>query len=482
MSSATHCLTGSETTADALARRLGAPADLHEVRLDLLEEIDDSAFALLQRHGPRLLVTCRAATEGGGFAGAEADRLEVLARAARCGVAWLDLELFLFEQGALSRLGLGDLPDPPRLVASLHDFEGGPGLAGELARRFDGCPADVAKLAVAVRGADDLAGLRRLDLGCALRVVVGMGEAGVWSRMRPADFGSHWTYLTTTTDRATAPGQLTEEVARSMRLDRHEELAPLALVGGHGIRRSPGPRVHNALLEELDLPYQYLPLPSDEAPRRAALADLGVAGMSVAAPHTGAMASACQNLDTWARRCASVNTIQCLDDGRWNGFNTDAPAVLSLLGDAVRAGDRVLVLGAGATARAAATALTSAGAQVSLAARHPGRAAGSRWDVVDLEDAARFEADVLLNCTPLGGEETAEPWPFAPEARVVLDTVLRPQGATPLVERARDHGCLTFTGHQLWCHQAALQMSHLLAREITPEALMHHLEAAGWEI
>ena len=482
MNAPARCLTGSEGRSTALAQRLDSHADLHEVRLDLLDEIDDDTFALLSQHGPRLVVTCRAAAEGGGFDGAEAERLQVLARAARAGIAWLDLELFLFEQGAIARLGLPSGPDRPQLIASLHDFEGAPGRAALLAARFDGCPADLAKLAVKVDGPGDLAELRRLDLPCRDQVVIGMGEAGVWSRVRPSDFGSRWTYVTTTADRATAPGQLTEELAASLRLDGHRDLSPLALVGDGTIRRSPGPRVHNALLRELDLPYQYLPLPSEEAPGRASLASLGVVGMSIAAPYKASLLAACQELDPWAHRCAAINTIQRLEDGRWMGSNTDAPAVLSLLGEHLRPDDRVLVLGTGAAARAAGAALASAGARVSLASRRGRRAEEANWSIVDWSDVTHFRPDVLVNCTPLGGRDERVQWPPEIDARVVLDMVLRPDGATSLVDRARARGCITFTGQQLWCHQGARQMSLLVGREITPTMLRRHLGAAGWEI
>ncbi len=480
MNSPARCLTGSERSSTALARRLEAHAGLHEVRLDLLDEIDDDTFALLRRHGPRLVVTCRAAAEGGGFDGGEAERLQVLARAARAGIAWLDLELFLFEQGATSRLALDE--DRPRLIASLHDFEGAPGRGALLAARFDGCRADLAKLAVKVDGPGDLAELRQLVLPCRDQVVIGMGEAGVWSRVRPSEFGSRWTYVTTTADRATAPGQLTEELAGSLRLDGHRGLSPLALLGDGTIRQSPGPRVYNALFRELDLPYQYLPLPSAEAPGRASLATLGVAGMSVAAPYKASLLAACQEIGPWARRCAAINTIQRLDDGRWKGSNTDAPAVLSLLGDHLRPDDRVLVLGTGATARAAGAALATAGARVSLATRRGRRAEEANWSVVDWSDVAHSSPDVLVNCTPLGGRDDRVQWPLEIDARVVLDMVLRVDGATSLVERARARGCLTFTGQQLWCHQGARQMSLLTGREITPAMLRRHLDAAGWEI
>lgn len=477
-----RCLTGSEASTEALARRLERASDLHEVRLDLLDRVDGDTFDLLRRHAPKLVVTCRAAVEGGGFRGSEPERLDVLRRAARTGVAWLDLELFLFEQGAVARLDLQEVTDPPRLLASYHDFEGGAGRPEHHARRFDGCPADLAKLAVAVGGPQDLLALRELEFGCEQRVVIGMGMPGVWSRLRPADFGSSWTYLTTTSGRSTAPGQLTSDDALAMRLAEHAQLEPLALIGDATIQRSPGPRVYNELLRQLDLPYQYLPLASEVTPQVADLVGLGVAGVSVAAPFKASMLAACQELDPWARRSHAVNTIRRLADGRWKGWNTDAPAVLSLLGDELRAGDRAVVLGSGATAGALAGALSAAGAEVALASRRGRRGFEADYAVVDWARLEGTHPDVIVHCTPMGGDDDLDPWPHDIDARVVLDLVLRPDGPTRLVRRARERGCRTHTGHDLWCHQGALQMSLLLDREITVEHLEGILASSSEEI
>lgn len=482
MTTPARCLTGAETTTRELEIRLRRDAELHEVRLDLLQDVGDDTFALLRHHGGRLVVACRATVEGGGFVGTEGQRLAVLARAARSRIAWLDLELLLFEQGATARLDLDRIDQPPRLVASLHDFDGGPGRAEQLARRFEGCPADVAKLAVAVHDVDELAVLRRVELHCPRRVVIGMGDTGVWSRMRPADFRSAWTYLAASEELATAPGQVSAVRSRTLRLDDHVRLAPLALLGGSAIRRSPGPTVYGALLRDLDAPYQYLPLPSTAAPSRAGLDALGVHGMSVAAPFKASMAAHCEGLDRWAQRCSAVNTIQRLEDGRWFGSNTDAPAARALLGDHLGTGDRVVILGTGATARAIGAALAELGCSIVLAGRRGQNVDTAHGSIRTMAEAGALHPDVLVNCIPVGGDDDTDPWPGELGARVVLDLVLPAVGPTPLVARARDAGCHVITGRQLWCHQGARQMSLLLNTTITPEQIEGYLTTGEGEI
>ncbi|MFH1845431.1 MAG: hypothetical protein ABIF77_19780, partial [bacterium] len=60
------CVTGNERNAASLAQRLAANEHhpLQEVRLDLLETVDDTVYGLIERYATRLIVTCRGMAEG----------------------------------------------------------------------------------------------------------------------------------------------------------------------------------------------------------------------------------------------------------------------------------------------------------------------------------------------------------------------------------------------------------------------------------
>ena len=152
------CVTGSERTLATLSARIGrlAEAALHEVRLDLL---DEAPLRLIGRlpDPQRLIVTVRAAREGGGWRGPEEKRVALLREAIDRGVGYVDveastppelLEPLLSAAGATRRivsvhLGRGDEETPLNALARLGSLR-----------------AHVLKLALPVEDAADLCALR----------------------------------------------------------------------------------------------------------------------------------------------------------------------------------------------------------------------------------------------------------------------------------------------------------------------------------
>ena len=81
-----------------------------------------------------MIVTCRAAWEGGRFDGAEADRLRILTQAAQLGAEFVDVEMEAEQRtpGMMLRLaGIGR--GQTRIVVSQHTFT--PGIDRRLADR-----------------------------------------------------------------------------------------------------------------------------------------------------------------------------------------------------------------------------------------------------------------------------------------------------------------------------------------------------------
>src|SRR5208337_580252 len=88
-------------------------------------------------------------------------------------------------------------------------------------------------------------------------------------------------------------------------------------------------------------------------------------------------------------------------------WNTDAAAVVEVLTKRLRlSGSRMLILGAGGAARAAAYALRAEGARVIVAARREelGRqlARAVNGEAVSWEGAEGLEVDAVINATPVG--------------------------------------------------------------------------------
>jgi shikimate dehydrogenase len=183
------------------------------------------------------------------------------------------------------------------------------------------------------------------------------------------------------------------------------------------------------------------------------------AGANVTIPYKLAVMEHLDRLDADALRAHAVNTIS-RDGEHLVGSNTDVAGIRSALdevGLASPRGTKVVVLGAGGSARAAAVALE--GAHLTFIARHPDTAGELPGHVVAWSDhgweATVRSADLLLNATPLGRREEMPLRPNAlPKEGAVIDLVYV-AGGTPLVRKARSLGLRTADGWGVLVAQGA---------------------------
>ncbi len=257
---------------------------------------------------------------------------------------------------------------------------------------------------------------------------------------------------------------------------------------GHPVAHSRSPEMQNAAFAAagIDAVYVALAVAPDRLGEAIAGAHaLGFQGLNVTVPHKQAAAAHCATVDGIAADVGAVNTLRRAAQG-WEGFNTDAPACLTLLEAAgVGKGARALLLGAGGAARAAAWALVRAGAALRVAARRPEAAREMAaafaprtadgvaipqavpWDGLAAESAA---ADVVVNGTSVGlpGHPVALPRLGLRRGQVVMDFVY---GDTELARSARAAGARLVTGEQLLVRQGALAFT-LWTGRAAPEAAM----------
>jgi len=476
------CLTGGEATIQALARRLeGHPAaELQEVRLDLLDPLDGAVFPLLS--SPRIIATCRGGTEGGGFAGTPQEQAQILARALDQGPGYLDLDRSLPRELRRELIARRDAraasagSASTQVILSYHDF--GPGGAATLGRlQLSAEPADLLKVAVAVEDAAELGALHTAlceDPRPVLRI--GMGDPGLISRALYSRFGSPWTYAVSDEEDRVAPGQLTIAQATRWRVAEAAELTPLGLVGGAQVMSSPGPGVYNDLFTRHGWPWIYLPVVTARpAETHDLLMRLGFSGYSVTMPGKEILARTVDEVRPPARELGAINTLLLVDGSRRSvGFNTDGPAVYTLLRPS--AGEPSLVLGGGGAARAAIHALQQLGCPVTVTCRRQAQADALRQQLqintIPWDRRHQDGSTLVVNATPLGSDGATDPlcrrerWANC----AVLDMVIS-EHPTPLLRRAASAGARALSGLQMWFLQGALQMQLLLERPVTAEEL-----------
>ncbi len=210
----------------------------------------------------------------------------------------------------------------------------------------------------------------------------------------------------------------------------------VALIGDP-VSHSLSPRMQNAAFAARGLDWAYVALAvggNALAASVSGLVALGFRGANVTAPHKQTVGGLCDELDAFARRARSVNTL-VIRDGRVIGSTTDTEALAGV------ESRRAVVVGAGGAARAFAAALAERGTDVHTFSR------GRAWPP---ETAG---ADLVVHATPVRDELLFEPRP----GQRVVDLAYRPDGGTTaLVEAARAAGCeRVIDGLEVLAHQGA---------------------------
>jgi 3-dehydroquinate dehydratase/shikimate dehydrogenase len=456
------CVTVTGRTMEELRRERDsvASADLVELRLDSVDR-PDARGAIEGRRRP-VIVTCRAAWEGGGFAGSEEERERLLADAQAAGAEFIDVEARARFVPAFTRQRRGR-----GIVLSLHAFGEPPADLADRARAMRSTGVEVVKIAIEAERLSDV--LRLMDLagradftdpdGRDGHVLLAMGQPGVASRILAARLGNRWTYA----GDAVAPGQMpATRLLGEFRFRRIQRDAALYGVVGNPIAHSLSPVMHNAGFAALDINAVYVPLQAADAADFVTFArHTGMRGASITAPFKVAMLSMVDETEPLAQRVGAINTL-VVRDGKWLGANTDVDGFLApLAGRMALKGTRASVLGAGGAARAVAVALVSQGAAVTICARNRDAAR----DVASLAGGRAgtwppraSSWDVLVNATTCGSSgRDDDPMDGVPlDGEIVFDLVYAP-AETPLIKRARAEGCLTIGGIEMLVAQAERQ-------------------------
>ncbi len=259
---------------------------------------------------------------------------------------------------------------------------------------------------------------------------------------------------------------------------------------GTPIKHSLSPVMYNAAFmhHHLDCVYVAWEVAQDKGTEAIeTMRTLHIAGISVTMPHKQAAFTACDELSDVAEALEAVNCITRKED-KLIGHNTDGQGlVMSLLdGDNSKnmAGLRVTVVGAGAAGRAAALALCSKGAEVSIVNRSQGKAQSvatmvtefvrkhdavstASCSVPDSATDAIAQAELLINATPLG-MRADDPLPLdvdlLNDSQHLVDLIYTP-AQTQLLTEAKSRGVTAQNGVAMLIYQAIEQFEIWTNRE-----------------
>jgi 3-dehydroquinate dehydratase/shikimate dehydrogenase len=472
-------------TSDAVRRHPKGVSWL-QVRADLVGDVP--AAWLREGFGGRLLYTLGGVGRTDGDIGGR-DRRERLVAAAAEGYDLVELDAQRDIRGDV----LVAIPPEQRLIC----WRGTAAGASELASRFRRLSEIEARsyllIADARRASDGLAPLLFLrSAGRRDVTAYADGEVGLWSRILAPLLGASLVFAgRADTGLETTDGLGPERMIGEFGLPSLPAIDRICGIVGAGATRSLSPSLHNAAYRALGYPGLFLPFRVDafaefwrEVVESRALEQVGlcIQGFTVASPNKEAAATMIPACGRASRRSASANLVFRRGPA-WAAITTDPIGVLANLNRRTVPGRRAAVIGCGGSGRAIASALSRAGAFVTLVNRCRERGEqASRLLGLPFAPLSRFSADgydLIVNATPVGTRGDAFPLTLRGVARhaVVVDLVYT-QGVTPLVDSARAIGVRAVEGREVLLAQVERQFTRMTGLAPPPGLMAERLGLA----
>jgi len=292
-----------------------------------------------------------------------------------------------------------------------------------------------------------------------------MGEQGIISRVLGVRAGSVFTFAAATRGEETAPGQvIASELRDTYRIDSVDAATQVYGVAGDPVEHSLSPVMMNAAFRRETVNAVYLALHAKSLKDLlACVRDIPIRGLSITMPYKLAIVEELENSDPLTRLIGSCNTIVRSADGKLYGFNTDVAGVVVPLEQRMHLeGVRILIVGAGGVARAAAFGLKSKGAEVFITNRTPEKAQTlarqAKVKAVKRSELAKLAFDVIINATPVGmGNSKLSPLEEKElNTKYVFDLVYNP-AETKLIRMARAKNLQVIPGLEMFVQQGARQ-------------------------
>jgi 3-dehydroquinate dehydratase/shikimate dehydrogenase len=139
---------------------------------------------------------------------------------------------------------------------------------------------------------------------------------------------------------------------------------------------------------------------------------------------------------------------------------------------------QVAIIGAGGVSRAIVAGLSDAGAKIKIYNRTIERAqklaAEFNCEFAPLDDLAKLDAKLVINCTSIGMHPNTDQSPLPKESikkgMTVFDTVYNP-AQTLLLKEAKQAGAKTIDGLSMFINQAAAQFKLFTGQEANAELM-----------
>ena len=461
-------------------------ADIIELRLDLMS--DYNLDALLSATKKPCIVTNRTKREGGQFSGSEEERIDVLRQAIDAGAEYVDIETSTPKELLQPFL---ESQRKSKIILSYHNFTDTPEELDHLYELMCAMPADILKIVTYARDITNNLALFNLIYRSKKNdkklIAFCMGERGEISRILSPLLGGFLTFGSLETGKETAPGQITGFTLRDIyRVCDERSSFKIYGVIGNPVYKSMGYLIHNRAFRERGSSDIYVPFLVDNVESFFKGFSPYFEGLSVTMPFKEDIMAVMDEIEETAKNIGAVNTV-VRDGKRWKGYNTDYVGALKALEDHIDLkGKKVLIIGAGGTAKAIGYGVYEKGAKVTIAYNRNkekgiqlARELGAK--LVNTQDAGEEVVDVLINCSPVGMspnlEETPVPSRHLRKDMIIFDSVYNPP-ETRLIREAKAAGCVTISGVELFVNQAVEQFE-LWTKQKAPADSMRDVIVEG---
>jgi shikimate dehydrogenase len=243
----------------------------------------------------------------------------------------------------------------------------------------------------------------------------------------------------------------------------------ICMVIGDPIEHSLSPQIHNAGYKALNIDDQFVYIACHVEVKNIedfikGIRAMKIKGVSCTIPHKIAVIPFLDKIDDIAKKIGAVNTI-VNTSGVLTGYNTDWLGILQPLEKITDLRNKtVALIGAGGAARAAAYAVRSKGAHLTIYNRTLSNAEqiaddfdGKAHSLQEIENVK--SADIIINTTPIGLKDKNEspvPNEFISNEQIVFDAVYG-IGETQLIKDTNKKGAKTIRGIEMLLHQGFAQ-------------------------
>lgn len=473
------CLTVTEKTIDEAIKTVSSykeDIDIVELRIDYLEEDELNNLDGFEVDFP-VIATYRKVNDGGLYSGNEEFRIEILKEAVLSEkFKYIDLEEDLIAPAleVLSR------DKGVRIIRSFHDFNGIPKDLSKKLMSVKRSENEIPKAAVNLRNSADVLEFYKeaLLIKDEEKIVIGMGNFGVNTRILAGKIGSYLTFSSKEGNEA-APGHMSPRVLN--RLYRIREInndTPIMGIIGNPVMHTKSPKIHNEGYIKLDIPGVYVPFETDNLEKFIELANLlEIKGFSVTVPFKNDIIEHLDLVSEGVEQIGACNTVY-KEEGKWLGENSDYIGFIDPLKREFGnlKGKKVSVIGAGGAAKAAVYALIKEGAEVLILNRTIEKAAdiaNKFWCYYEplnsySTDLIKRFSDIIVQTTNVGMHpmEHINPLNFYnfKGNEFLYDIIYAPE-KTVFLKKGEQAGCRILNGWDMLLEQGYKQFKLFTNRE-----------------